>query len=283
MRLWKAGRGRAGSPRPDAAPPVPADESEALAWFHSIDLGDGVVTAGLKAPGRLALELDALNLPDLAGLSVLDIGAWDGYFSFAAERRGAARVVALDHYAWSVDQVAQRRFTAEREARGVPMSPWHEVPELWRPDDLAGRAGFDLARRRLASQVQPEVGDFMTMELDRLGTFDVVLFLGVLYHLQDPFVALRRLAQVTGRLAIVETVCMVVPGVEHHPLWELFEGDELDNDPGNWWAANAAGLAAMARAAGFSTVEMKGHPAADDPPNAGHDLHYGRAIFHAFR
>lgn len=258
------------------------DDPAMVAWFHSIDLGDGVVTSGLKSSERLALEANGLNLPDLTGKSVLDIGAWDGYFSFEAERRGAARVVALDHYAWSVDQAEQRRLSQAAWDRGERLRPWHEIPELWRPDELPGRAGFDLARRRLGSKVEAVVGDFMTMDLSTLGTFDVVLFLGVLYHLQEPLAALRRLFQVTGRVAIVETVSVVVPGLGNHQMWEFFETDELDHDPGNWWAGTPSALRGLARAAGFSPVHLKGHPAEDDPPLPGQDLHYGRAVFHAF-
>ncbi len=270
-------RRRAETPLASAAP----DDPGALWWFHSIDLGGGVVTAGQKSPQILAREVEGLDLPDLRGKSVLDIGAWDGYFSFEAERRGAARVVALDHYAWSVDQAFQQRLTAERVARGERVPSWDQDPELWKPETLPGRAGFDLARLRLGSHVETVVGDFMTMDLEALGTFDVVLFLGVLYHLLDPLTALRRVARLTGGLAIIETVCMVVPGWEHHALWEHFEGAELDRDPSNWWAPNAAGLEALARTAGFSTVQLKGHPAPDDPPNPGYDIHYGRAVMHA--
>ncbi|MGH9071170.1 MAG: class I SAM-dependent methyltransferase [Acidimicrobiales bacterium] len=260
---------------------TPADPEE-LWWFHSIDLGGGVVTAGMKTSEVLAREVEGLSLPDLAGKSVLDIGAWDGFFSFEAERRGAARVVALDHYAWSVDQVLQQRRTRERVERGERVPSWHEDPELWQPEALPGRAAFDLAHSRRGSQVEVVVGDFMTMDLEPLGTFDVVLFLGVLYHLQDPLPALRRVAKLTAGVAIIETVCMVVPGWEHHALWECFEGAELDRDPSNWWAPNATGLEAMARTAGFSAVELKGHPSPQDPPNPGYDLHYGRAVAHAF-
>jgi tRNA (mo5U34)-methyltransferase len=260
---------------------VSPEDPETIRWFHSIDLGGGVVTAGIKSLETLTREADALNLPDLTGKTVLDIGAWDGSFSFEAERRGAARVVALDHYAWSVDQALQHRRTIERMERGEPLPTWDQDPELWQPETLPGRAGFDLARHRLGSQVEAVVGDFMTMDLEVLGKFDVVLFLGVLYHLFDPLEALRRLTRVTGGVAIIETVCMVVPGWEHHALWELFEGTELDGDPSNWWATNAAGLEALARTAGFSVAEMKGHPVPNDPPNPGYDLHYGRAVMHA--
>ena len=72
-------------------------------WWHSIDLGQGVVTPGKKSARFLAKELHSLQLPDLTGKSVLDIGAFSGFYSFEAERRGAARVVALDHYVWSID------------------------------------------------------------------------------------------------------------------------------------------------------------------------------------
>src|SRR5215813_1012660 len=72
--------------------------ADALRWYHSIDLGHGVVTKGIDdTPYRLG----RLDLPaSFAGETVLDIGAWDGFFSFEAERRGAARVVAADVYSW---------------------------------------------------------------------------------------------------------------------------------------------------------------------------------------
>ena len=79
-------------------PPDLAAKAEAIRWYHTIDLGGGVVTRGIDdSPFRLA----RLDLPQsLAGLTVLDIGAWDGFFSFEAERRGAARVVAADYFSW---------------------------------------------------------------------------------------------------------------------------------------------------------------------------------------
>ena len=69
-------------------------------WFHSIDLGDGIVTPGRE--GATAAKLERIGLPEsLAGRSVLDVGAWDGFFAFEAERRGAERVLATDWYCWS--------------------------------------------------------------------------------------------------------------------------------------------------------------------------------------
>ena len=73
-----------------------------MGWYHTIELGHGVVTKGISVQ-----ETSSDVIPDVTGRSVLDIGAWDGKFSFAAERAGATRVVALDHYAWGVDFVAR--------------------------------------------------------------------------------------------------------------------------------------------------------------------------------
>jgi tRNA (mo5U34)-methyltransferase len=74
--------------------------ADALGWYHPIDLGQGVVTRGLSAGPDLGPDRAARLLrPE----SVLDIGAWDGYYSFQAERLGASRMVALDHYVWGVD------------------------------------------------------------------------------------------------------------------------------------------------------------------------------------
>ncbi len=93
-------------------------EADDIQWFHSIDLGNGVVTKGLT---ELALRAD--QLPEFKGRSVLDIGAWDGYYSFHAERAGATRVVALDHYAWGVDFVAARRLLERVHRQGRAARP----------------------------------------------------------------------------------------------------------------------------------------------------------------
>src|SRR5262245_24283763 len=69
-------------------------------WYHSIELAPGIITPGRRPIEAWQKQLLDMRLPDLHNKSVLDIGAYDGFFSFAAERAGAARVVALDHYAW---------------------------------------------------------------------------------------------------------------------------------------------------------------------------------------
>jgi tRNA (mo5U34)-methyltransferase len=224
-------------------------------WWYSIDFGDGVVTPGEKPADWLAVELEAVRLPELRGRTVLDIGAWDGFMSFEAERRGAARVVALDHYVWSLDLPAQQRYWRECRRLGVTPQPYHEVGELWHPDTLPGKLGFDTAKEALGSDVEAVVADFMEMDVGSLGTFDVVLYLGVLYHIEAPVDALRRLRSVTGDLAIVETQGVVVPGFEKQALWEFFGSAELNADVTNWWAPNERALHDLCTAVGFREVE----------------------------
>lgn len=216
-------------------------------WFHSIELAPGVVTPGAKTEQELARQLELLDLPEIAGKSVLDIGAWDGFFSFEAERRGASRVVALDHFVWSL----------QLEPGGVP-SP--NDPGAWQPSTLPGKRGFDLAREALRSEVEELVTDFMTADPGDIGTFDVVFYLGVLYHIKDPLGALTRLAQVTREVAVIETQAIVVPGFDHLALCEFYETSGLKNDPTNWWAPNLSALESLCRAAGFARVETKSGP-----------------------
>jgi tRNA (mo5U34)-methyltransferase len=223
-------------------------------WFHSIDVGQGLTTPGRKSVEVLRLELESLRIPNLQGKTVLDIGAWDGFYSFEAETRGAAAVTALDHYMWSMDLEAHRRHWEESRERGVVPRAYHEMP-YWKPQELPGKRGFDVAHELRRSGVKTIVADFMATDIEALGTFDVVLFLGVLYHMENPLESLKRLAAVTREVAVIETQAVVVPGFEDRELCQFFESNELNNDVSNWWAPNRRALEGMCRAAGFSRVE----------------------------
>jgi tRNA (mo5U34)-methyltransferase len=238
-------------------------------WWHSIDLGNGVVTPGRKTPEILAAELDALALPDLRGKTVLDVGGWDGFFAFEAERRGAARVAVLDHYMWAMDVPGQQAYWRACAERGVDPLPYEET-EYWHPDTMPGRRGFEVAQEALRSSVEALTLDFTNCDLASVGRWDVVLYLGVLYHMQDPLGALRRLRQVTGDVAIVETEAVAT--ATHDPYWRFFPRAELNHDSSNWWAPNLPALIGALESAGFSNVV-----AMREPPAAGHY----RTVVHA--
>ena len=193
----------------------------AIPWWHTIDLGNGIVTPGKDpTPARLP----EIRLPDdLTGLSVLDVGAWDGFFSFEAERRGARRVLATDSFCWG---------------RGG-----------WGTKD-----GFELARRARGSKVEDLDIDPLDLSPDKIGTFDVVLYLGVLYHMRHPLLALERVASVTGGRLILQTQ-VDLAGITR-PAIAFYQGSELHGDPTNWSGPNPAAVVAMLRTVGFSEVQV---------------------------
>jgi tRNA (mo5U34)-methyltransferase len=183
-------------------------------WWHSIDLGHGVVTPG--GSGDTSRSLRRLALPDdLTGKTVLDIGAWDGYYSFECERRGAKRVVASDLFAWR----------------------------------YSSKAGFDLARAALGSRVEDMEIDVFDISPDTVGMFDIVLFLGVLYHLRDPFLGLAHAASVTRELLVIETHVDLLD--LERPAIALYPGNELNDDATNWCGPNVPALFGMLTALGF--------------------------------
>jgi tRNA (mo5U34)-methyltransferase len=244
-------------------------------WWHSIDLGDGVVTPGVKTPGWHANEIELLALPPMDGRTVLDIGTWDGFYAFHAERRGASRVVALDHFVWSLHlNLYTSRPSDPRRGR------LEEDPQLWDPDGLPGRAGFDLAHRSLNSKVEPVVADFAHDDLKPLGRFDVVLFLGVVYHLTNPIGGLRKLYELTRDVAVIESEAVAIGGYPDASAVEFMGTRKHADDSTNFWAPTRAALDGMCRVAGFSRVDHVGLAPPAPPPG---EMQPYRAMCHVWR
>ncbi|MER8376034.1 methyltransferase domain-containing protein [Mesorhizobium sp. M1406] len=179
-------------------------------WHHKFEVFPGVVTPGSYDPGFL---LEKLQLPkDMAGLKVLDIGPSDGFFSMNMARRGA-RVTVVDYRAKNVHGFgAMEQLTAlEFDYRQMNL---YDIP------------GSDI------------------------GTFDIVLFLGVLYHLPDMVRALNIVAGLCqGRLLIeTEFAPALMPGVA---AAQYYEAASLAGDITNFWVPNRDCLFAMVRDIGF--------------------------------
>jgi tRNA (mo5U34)-methyltransferase len=237
-------------------------QADAFGWYHTIDLGNGVVTKGISVQ-----ETSVDIIPDVVGKSVLDIGAWDGKFSFLAEQRGASRVVALDHYAWGVDFVARGAYWEECINNGMLPDQSRDETDFWRPD-LPGQRGFNLAAKALDSKVQAVVGDFQRVDLDELGQFDVVLYLGVLYHMKEPLTCLERLRAVTKEVAVIETEAVHLQGLDHEVLLQFHAGSSLRTDFGNWYVPTIEALHNLCRAAGFTRIETVVGPPPPPPTTA---------------
>lgn len=195
-------------------------------WYHRIEVAPGVVTAGVHDSATELGHLDAMALPgDCAGRRVLDIGCRDGFFAFEMERRGG-EVIGIDYADPAV-------------------------------------TGFAIASEVLESRVEYRVDNVYDLSRDRYGSFDVVLFLGVLYHLRNPMLALDRIRSVQqeGGLLFVETQLATAELVEGSdaPLWQFFPGKSFHGDATNKWAPNLAGLRAVLPECGYEVLETARH------------------------
>lgn len=245
-----------------AADPPPEERIRELVApqpiWHAMDLGTSFVEGQRKTSRVLAGELLRLDLPDMRGKSVLDVGAWDGFFSFECERRGASRVTALDHHSWITDLAALAAYARQyREHHRALPDLYAPPPHLQDRSRLPGRRAFDVARELLGSRVEAVCRDFREVDPGELGTFDVVLFLGVLYHLTDPFVALKKVHALAREVAVVETLGLYHPAAAGRPIWEFYKDDRINDDPTTWWAPNEEGLRDMLEAVGFQRVQIK--------------------------
>jgi tRNA (mo5U34)-methyltransferase len=178
-------------------------------WLYSVDLGGGVITPGRFGPPNPQI-LEAFGQIEFRDKHVLDVGCFEGQWSFEAEKRGAAAVLATDYL------VGDPR--ARPSERGIK-----ELPT------------FRLAHTILGSRVEyrPDVSVYDVTRLERRD-FDIVVFCGVYYHLKHPLLALSRLREV-----IREGGTLIVEGPVIHgsrePYARFFYRDLLADDRSNWW------------------------------------------------
>ena len=209
-------------------------------WHHCIDLGKGIHTKKGKEKKRtLRGQKNILRAfpKSFEGKTVLDIGAWDGFYSFEAERRGASRVLATDSFIWE-----------NQELYGLTETDWQNFG--------AGKRGFELARRILKSQVEDKNIDVMELSPEKIGTWDVVLFLNVLYHMQHPLLALEKVASVTKEQLILITYVDPLLSFFDKPLMKFYPNKELSNDPTNWFGPNPSMVKAMLETVGFKKNKL---------------------------
>ena len=192
-------------------------------WWHSFELPNGQVIKGSCDLPGLQRRIQQFPIPnDLRGKRVLDIGAWDGWFSFEMERRGA-EVLAIDVF-------DNPRF--------------HQIHEI------------------LNSRVEYQQMDVYDLDPRRIGQFDIVLFMGVLYHLKHPILALERVCSVTRGMAAVDSFALrdsdrPQTDLRNRPIMEFYETDEFGGQTDNWIAPSVPCLMALCRTAGFARSELR--------------------------
>ena len=220
------------APAPDASPLRRA--VDAIGWYHTLDLPEGIVTPGQFDHRQL---LPRYPLPTrLDGMRALDVATFDGFWAFELERRGAA-VTAVD-----IDCVSSidLPFPAEQQRRAEGV-------------DAAVGAGFRLAREALGSSVEQRTCSVYELDPGELGTFDLVHVADLLLHMRSPIAALARLRRVTAGQALISDVIHPGLGRASRALLEYRGGwQEVV-----WWLPSIDTLAQMVIDAGFAEVEVR--------------------------
>jgi tRNA (mo5U34)-methyltransferase len=234
---------------PDATePPNAPSPEEAVAfvksfpyWYHRIYLGNGIFT--MERPGHhegVWAQLEAAFPSDLGGASVLDVGSNAGYFSIQLKRRGAGRVVGLE---------PDPRYRKQAEA-------------------CSGYWGLDIAH------VDMDAHDMGRIE----EAFDIVMFLGILYHLRSPLQVLEQVGRICRDAVVLETEfipddpdnCVSVrQGPQgaarltkcREGMMKFVEGAELNSDGSNWWVPDTECVKGMLRTVGFTHFSTPFSPA----------------------
>jgi tRNA (mo5U34)-methyltransferase len=222
---------RAGESEEDA-PGTLAERVRALdPWYHTLDLGGGVLTEGMF---DLRPFVDRYGLPDVSGRRVLDVGTFDGFWAFELERRGAT-VTSVD-----LDRIQQLDWP----------------PRLRPAHDATRGETFRVASEALGSSVERIGCSIYEATPERLGgTFDLVFCGSVLIHLRDPMLALERMAALcSGGLILAEEYSRRLAP------FPFVRGAEFRGDSpwSTWWIPTIGTWLRMAYTAGFEDVTRHG-------------------------
>jgi len=213
-------------------------------WYHKIELPCGVT------PGYSPIDAERYSIPaDLTGKRVLDIGAWDGYWSFEALKRGAKEVVAIDDFSDNLSN-----FAVDRRPK-------------WETFDLCKEAlGYGDECKRIEMSVYD-------IDEETLGRFDVVFFFGTIYHLKHPLLALEKISAICDGSIHIETASLdefspyrggLSGGFNRNEMvMEFYPTTEYGSNISNWWAPTLQCLGAMLGSVGFKNIDC--WPLTDEP------------------
>ena len=194
------------------------EEMNSIKWWHRIPIGL-TTTPGHNEESESTFN--AMGILQCNGMSILDIGCWDGFYSFKCEELGADRVVASDKFVWD-----DERFTD---------------------------AGFNFAHKHRNSKVEKLYASVEELPSKNLGKFDCVLMLGVLYHSKSPIQYIEIAKELSKGIVIFETAVdmMDIP----YPAARYYVHDEYHNDPTNFWGFNELAMLGMMSDAGFKNIK----------------------------
>jgi tRNA (mo5U34)-methyltransferase len=204
-------------------------------WYHKIELPHGITT-----PGWAPISQAAYRIPEsLAGKTVLDVGAWDGYWSIEASRRGAREVCALENFSDTIGSVTN----ADRSQK------WHNI--------LLCLQALDIRNVSLCE------GDIEDVSIEYTPQSDVIFCFGVLYHLRNPLLALSNMRRVCRGTIHIETAILdgFTSAYSEHLYtsddcsFEFYPNNEYGQNHSNWWVGTLKAWCGLVEAAGFKNIE----------------------------
>lgn len=206
--------------------------------FHSFKYEDGTEIKGLIPLKTLQTIANyTFKNIDFTGKRVLDVGCWDGYFSIEACKRGAFC------------------------ALGIDINPWSKWD--WHDNFSEARIACNTLN---ACQSYRSLFEYESNPNLDLESYDITLFMGVLYHLQDPLRALRILRKITKEKLILESL-IDCEDLEY-PAMRFYPGSEKGNDPTNWFGPNRLWIESALKVVGFKVYQMI-------------DSRHDRVVYHA--
>lgn len=234
------------------------DRISKIEWYHSIDLGHGVVTPGFYNHSPL---LPFYHLPqDMKGMRVLDVATNDGFWAFEFEKRGAAEVIGIDVKSLNhVDLPPRIRAIASKET----------LDKEW-------GQGFNIASEILGSKVRKNILSVYDLSPEQFGKFDFVFCSDLLLHLINPMAALQRIHSVVSGYAMIADVFYPELGEDETDTLIQYLGAKIKC---TWWRFSIGSLREMMLDAGFSKVELVSKFKFDI---RGQEKKYWRAVFRAY-
>ena len=219
-------------------------------WYHKIELPDENIT-----PGWAPINADKYGIPDdLTGKRILDIGTWDGYWTWEALKRGAKEVVAIDDFSDDLGLQVKRNkwetFDLCREALGyIDLFYDESISET----GYLNKTGQKIFRLELS-----------VYDIEQLGHFDIVFFFGTIYHLKYPLYALEKISAICdGEIYIESAICddyspyrqAIGSGYPHNDVvMEFYPGKQYGNNESNWWVPTIQCLGTMVESVGFKNI-----------------------------
>ena len=218
-------------------------------WYHKIELPGGIVT-----PGWSPIDSSRYCVPeDLTGKRVLDIGAWDGYWTWEALKRGAKEVVAIDDF-------------SDDCGLGHPRTAWDTFDICREAFGFVNNQGCGEWKNDEGQRVRRvEMSVYDITGLAQFDKFDVVFCFGVLYHLKHPLLALEKISEVCDGALYIETASLdeyspYQGGIGHgfnrcERVMEFYPGKEYAQNDSNWWVPTLQCLGLMMASVGFKDIE----------------------------